>query len=83
MNLCDKDHEEICYEGRNCPCCDIIKEKEKVECDLDNKQKEVAELSAALEDSEYKVAWYKDMITPEVLKKSPELLEPFLMKGVK
>ena len=80
MNLCSEDHEEICYEGRTCPCCEKQKEIETLECELDSKQKEVAELSNALEDSESKVAWYKDMITPEVLKKSPELLEPFLMK---
>jgi len=73
MNLCDNDHEEICYEGRNCPCCDIIKEKVEIE-------KELEEVLIALKESEEKVAWYKETITPEVIQKSPELLEPFLLK---
>jgi hypothetical protein len=24
MNLCSKNHDEICYEGRDCPMCLII-----------------------------------------------------------
>ena len=31
MNLCSSGHDEICYEGRNCPVCVLISEKvEKV-----------------------------------------------------
>lgn len=26
MYLCSDDHEEVCYEGRNCPVCEKIKE---------------------------------------------------------
>lgn len=24
MNLCSSGHDEICFEGRDCPCCRII-----------------------------------------------------------
>jgi len=30
MNLCSKNHDEICFEGRNCPFCDYI-ERTKLE----------------------------------------------------
>lgn len=26
MNLCSEGHDEICYEGKYCPACEIIKE---------------------------------------------------------
>ena len=26
MNLCDDGHEEVCFEGRNCPVCEKIEE---------------------------------------------------------
>jgi len=29
MNLCCNDHEEICYEGRVCPMCQTIREKDR------------------------------------------------------
>jgi len=28
MNLCSDNHEEVCFEGRTCPCCDIINDKD-------------------------------------------------------
>ena len=30
LNLCSDGHDEICFEVRNCPCCEIIKEKDRV-----------------------------------------------------
>lgn len=26
MNLCADNHEEICFDGRDCPACSIVKE---------------------------------------------------------
>lgn len=34
INLCSSDHEEICYEGGNCPVCVIIEEKNNEITDL-------------------------------------------------
>jgi len=45
MNLCDLKHDEICYEGRDCPLC---AEKE----DLENKLEEARERIKELEDME-------------------------------
>lgn len=37
MNLCSDGHEEICHEGRYCPVCEIIKEKDGRIEDLESK----------------------------------------------
>jgi hypothetical protein len=29
MTLCEDGHPEVCFDGRNCPVCEIIKEKDK------------------------------------------------------
>lgn len=29
MNLCSDGHQEVCYEGRNCPACEAIKDRER------------------------------------------------------
>ncbi|MEX0595831.1 MAG: hypothetical protein WD512_04955 [Candidatus Paceibacterota bacterium] len=28
MYICDDGHEEVCYEGRSCPLCYILEEKQ-------------------------------------------------------
>jgi uncharacterized Fe-S cluster-containing MiaB family protein len=28
MDLCNSDHDEICYEGRKCPMCEYISDSE-------------------------------------------------------
>jgi peptidoglycan hydrolase CwlO-like protein len=80
MNLCDDDHEEICYESRNCPCCELKKEIKILEEEISEFNKRIKILDDELNESESQVDWYKNIITPEVIKKSPELLEPFLLK---
>ena len=30
MQLCDDWHEEVCYEGRKCPVCKLIEEKDAI-----------------------------------------------------
>jgi hypothetical protein len=46
MHLCDYGHEEICYESRNCPVCEKIKEISDLEdkvFDLTEQMKELNE----------------------------------------
>ncbi len=45
MNLCDDKHEEICFEGRDCPMCILINEKDNEIRDL---QKEIKELEEVI-----------------------------------
>ena len=80
MNLCAKNHDEICYEEKDCPCCELLKATEVLEHEVDNKNSEIGELSASLVKAQEKVEWYRETITADVIKKCPELLEPFLLK---
>lgn len=56
MNICSEDHEEVCYEGRECPCCEIIKDKDQAISDLEDEvtdlKSQVAALESDLEDKE-------------------------------
>lgn len=36
MNLCSDNHDEICFEGRDCPLCDAVAEKDKEIVNLEN-----------------------------------------------
>jgi hypothetical protein len=36
MNLCSEGHDEICYEGRNCPLCEKIEEIKAYEEQIDD-----------------------------------------------
>ena len=44
MNLCSDGHEDICYESRDCPLCNKIKE-------LDAAEELVRQLDTKLEDA--------------------------------
>lgn len=35
MNICGEYHDEVCYEGRICPVCEVIKEKEELQDEVD------------------------------------------------
>lgn len=48
MNLCSDGHDEICYEGRECPVCILIVKM----CDLDS---EIGDLKKQVEELEEEV----------------------------
>ena len=36
MNLCNNGHDEVCFEGKTCPCCYEIQEREERISELEN-----------------------------------------------
>jgi hypothetical protein len=46
MNLCSDNHDEVCYEGRKCPVCDM---REDLQSSIDDLQKEIEELNNQIE----------------------------------
>ena len=34
MNLCGDKHDEVCYEGKSCPACELLAEIEKLEAEI-------------------------------------------------
>ena len=45
MNLCSDNHDEVCYEGRKCPVCDM---REDLQGAIDDMEKEIASLKEDL-----------------------------------
>lgn len=56
MTLCDDGHDEVCFEGRTCPCCYVMKEKEDeidgLNRDISSLESEVRDLESQLEEKE-------------------------------
>lgn len=50
MNLCSYNHEEICYEDRDCPLCLMIQEYDETISNLETDIKELQERNTELED---------------------------------
>lgn len=55
LNLCDTNHEEVCYEGRECPACNLFKEKEAAEDLAEERLEEIDELKDKIEELEEKL----------------------------
>jgi len=47
MNLCDSGHDEVCFDGRNCPFCAKIEDKDheisELNAKIDTLQEQLAE----------------------------------------
>lgn len=56
MNLCDDEHEEVCYEGPFCPVCNLLTEKENIIDSLKDKvtdlEEQVIDLQSQLDNLE-------------------------------
>ncbi|GAF99286.1 unnamed protein product, partial [marine sediment metagenome] len=46
MELCSDKHGELCYEGRNCPACEVI---EELQAEIDGLQEELKSLEKVIE----------------------------------
>jgi len=44
MNLCSHGHEEICFESRKCPMCELEMEKERLQERIDELKSEIEAL---------------------------------------
>jgi hypothetical protein len=49
MTLCDDGHQEVCFDGRTCPVCTLIKEKD---AELEGKDNEIQSLHARIDELE-------------------------------
>jgi hypothetical protein len=44
MNLCSDGHSELCYEGRFCPACEIMKDRDYFDEQIGVLEKEIQQL---------------------------------------
>ncbi len=47
MNLCSKKHDEVCYEGRECPVCEL---QDRFDTAIENWEKRVTELQDEIDN---------------------------------
>lgn len=51
MTLCnDIDHDEVCYEGQNCPACKLVAEKKYLEDKIEGLEGTIHELKTEIDD---------------------------------
>lgn len=50
MYLCNDGHDEICYEGKQCPLCECKSKVLQLEDDLSDKEDEVRKLQDEVDD---------------------------------
>lgn len=41
MNLCESGHQEVCFEGKTCPVCQILKDMEKPDARIEELKQEI------------------------------------------
>lgn len=47
MELCWSDHEEVCFEGKDCPACAVIEEKDS---EIDDLEKQLKDAKDEIDD---------------------------------
>ena len=50
MTLCSENHDEVCYEGRDCPACKLFTETETLSGTIEDLRDEIAELKDSLKE---------------------------------
>lgn len=50
MEVCSNGHDEIVYDSRNCPLCEMIEEKDEAEKLVEGLENKVADLEAEIEE---------------------------------
>lgn len=51
MNLCSDRHGEVCYEGRNCPACELVAQIATLNREKEELQSQVRKLDDALDQA--------------------------------
>lgn len=50
MNLCSNDHDEVCYEGRLCPACEVKPELGETQDELAKAETRISELETEIDN---------------------------------
>lgn len=56
MNICDDNHEEVCYSGRDCPVCKALEDVTSIESDLDSAEARIETLQDKIAELESNAA---------------------------
>jgi len=69
MNVCNDGHDEVCYDGYACPCCDLIVERDEHESNAYDLQCTVDELEEQVSDLECKIEELDESVLVKTLRK--------------
>ena len=53
MSLCDSDHAEVCFEGRKCPVCELIENKD---AEITERDERIEELRGVIDGLEAQIS---------------------------
>jgi len=56
MNICDDNHEEVCYSVRDCPVCKALEDVTSIESDLDSAEARIETLQDKIAELESNAA---------------------------
>ena len=59
MELCSDNHEEICYEGKECPLCNVMEKKDELENKIEDLDMKIVELNEKIEGLNDEIGNYK------------------------
>ena len=62
MELCSEHHEEVCYEGRECPVCALDKEYDEAIEENEKLKEEITKLEDKIENLEDDIQTLKDRL---------------------
>jgi uncharacterized protein (DUF3084 family) len=57
MNLCDYNHDEICFDGRKCPFCEKVSE---LDAEIAERDRQVSELDAEIAERDRQISSLND-----------------------
>jgi hypothetical protein len=60
MQLCEEHHQEVCFDGRTCPVCEAIAEKEGVENELEQTKELLDSTNEVVEELRSEIKDLKD-----------------------
>ena len=60
MNICDDNHEEVCYSGRDCPACKANEAIESLEGDVASAEASASALQDKVESLEIELEGFKN-----------------------
>jgi len=52
MNLCSDGHQEVCFEGKNCPACTAIYERDQANQEVELLKDKAEQLQSRIDDLE-------------------------------
>jgi hypothetical protein len=54
MNLCSEGHDEVCYEGNNCPACEMKEDRNYFEEEVSKRDEQIEKLENEIIELENK-----------------------------